>query len=100
MIKKKYVDKKIQNNDKLLLISIFILYNFYFVLELICILILRFNIRWEIRIWILICVFWKIIYILGILFFGYIIWFFNILILNNYYQEIYFEKNISFLNLI
>ena len=47
---KKYVDKKIQNNDKLLLISIFILYNFYFVLELICILILRFNIRWEIRI--------------------------------------------------
>jgi hypothetical protein len=50
MIKKKYVDKKIQNNDKLLLISIFILYNFYFVLELICILILRFNIRWEIRI--------------------------------------------------
>ena len=60
---KKFVDKKIQNNDKLLLISIFILYNFYFVLELICILILRFNIRWEIRIWILIFVFWKIIYI-------------------------------------
>jgi hypothetical protein len=45
----KKINKKIQNNDKLLLICIFILYNFYFVLELICILILRFNIRWEIR---------------------------------------------------